>query len=943
MDSDDRPTSSQPFPTIEFRGELRPSQRDVVEIAERKLARRERTLHVVAPPGSGKTVLGLYLWAEVVRRPALVLSPNSAIQAQWAARTDLFDVPGGQRISTNPREPGLLTSLTYQSVTLPMRASESLDARANGRWIDRLVENGEADDPEEAAVWIDDLQRHNPGYHDERLAAYRKEVRDEQSRGGDSLELLHEGSRETLTRLRDAAVGLIILDECHHLLGHWGRILADAHDFLNGPVVIGLTATPPDIDSKDGVDGERYREFFGPIDYEVPVPGVVKDGFLAPYQDLAYVVRPDDAELRFVARADEQLHAIVDSLCEPPEQETATSPEPDDEGVADGTLTGWLLRTLAERRLPTGTVDEWTEFERRDPSLAEHGRLFLLRRDEPLPEEVPELVLSPRELEDVDEMTYLPTVLDRYVRHRLRRSPNEADHHLAGEIATRLRLLGWQVTETGTRPCLSPVGRVLAFSRAKTRAPVRILRRESEVLGDRLRAIVVADFEKTSSISTEVAHLLDAESGGAVAAFRALLSDPVTDELDPILVTGASVLVDDDAAARFDDEARRWFAERGYQVELVLGVEDGFHVVTGRGRDWSPRHYVEMITDLFQRGITRCLVGTRGLLGEGWDANKVNVLVDLTTVTTSMSFNQLRGRSIRIDPDEPEKVANNWDVVCIAPEFTKGLDDYRRFTRKHATTFGVTDDGVVERGVGHVHAAFTEIRPELLDGSVAALNEEMLVRAGRRAEARAAWRIGEPYEGTAVRTVECRAPAADREEWPPFRGAQEPWSDHSLTIAVGRAVYFALCDAKLVSGGNLRFGDRAGGFVRMFLESADAADSRLFAEAVGEVLGPLVKPRYVIPRAVEIRRETWLSWLLPSVVGRFFRERARETVMLHGVPTILARNRDLVAHFEKRWNEFVSPGIAVYAHRGTGSKLVESARRDGLLPRGHVVAKDVFR
>jgi len=28
-------------------------------------------------------------------------------------------------------------------------------------------------------------------------------------------------------------------------------------------------------------------------------------------------------------------------------------------------------------------------------------------------------------------------------------------------------------------------------------------------------------------------------------------------------------------------------------------------------------------------------------------------------------------------------VANNWDVVCLAPEFTKGLDDYERFIKKH--------------------------------------------------------------------------------------------------------------------------------------------------------------------------------------------------------------------------------------------------------------------
>ena len=84
-------TIRTPFPELAFQGTLRPSQREVIEMASAKLASgTDRRLHIVAPPGAGKTVLGLYLWAQVVKRPAVVLSPNSAIQAQWAARIDLF-------------------------------------------------------------------------------------------------------------------------------------------------------------------------------------------------------------------------------------------------------------------------------------------------------------------------------------------------------------------------------------------------------------------------------------------------------------------------------------------------------------------------------------------------------------------------------------------------------------------------------------------------------------------------------------------------------------------------------------------------------------------------------------------------------------------------------------------------------------------------------------
>ena len=48
--------------------------------------------------------------------------------------------------------------------------------------------------------------------------------------------------------------------------------------------------------------------------------------------------------------------------------------------------------------------------------------------------------------------------------------------------------------------------------------------------------------------------------------------------------------------------------------------------------------------------------------------------------------------------------------------------------------------------------------------------------------------------------------------------------------------------------------------------------------------------------------------------------------MYHAVPTALARNRSDVNVFQKYWNRLVSPGEAIYAHRGEGEELVHRAR-----------------
>ena len=231
--------------------------------------------------------------------------------------------------------------------------------------------------------------------------------------------------------------------------------------------------------------------------------------------------------------------------------------------------------------------------------------------EHPLPHGVPETIL-PFEWETPQiptELRILMPVLGRYIRNALRRSESAADRELAEQATDRLRMFGVQVTETSTQVCASPAGRIMAYSKAKAQAVVPILNAEFQVLGDSIRAVVIADYEKTSAVNEEITHLLDEESGGAIQAFRQLLTDPNTDLLDPILVTGSTVLIDDDLAPYFLEEARAWLIQENADVELELTEpEDGFMVVRGLGSEWSPRLYIRLITAMFQKGV--CLLYT---------------------------------------------------------------------------------------------------------------------------------------------------------------------------------------------------------------------------------------------------------------------------------------------------------------------------------------------
>ena len=175
------------------------------------------------------------------------------------------------------------------------------------------------------------------------------------------------------------------------------------------------------------------------------------------------------------------------------------------------------------------------------------------------------------------------------------------------------------------------------------------------------------------------------------------------------------------------------------------------------GDGFGPAAWTALATAHLVEGETHCLVGTRGLLGEGWDCPALNVLVDLTSAATATAVAQIRGRSLRRDPDDPSKIASNWTVVCLADGHPRGDADWLRAVRKHEALLALAPDGEIETGIGH-SLPRTVSRPS--DMPAAALRLEVTAAALQRAAdplgVRAAWRIGEPYDGAETPTLRLR-------------------------------------------------------------------------------------------------------------------------------------------------------------------------------------------
>lgn len=194
--SEARP-QAEPYAGLAYPRPLRRHQREALEALEAARAAGRQRAWVVLPPGAGKTLVGL----ETIRRearPAVVLCPNTAIQGQWVRGWRQLAHPNGDNpvaSSTGRDLAAPVTVLTYQSL----------------------------------AVFDDETGEPDAG---------------ERPGSGAQLDRLHPNGRALVTALQAAGPITLVLDECHHLLEVWGRLLAEVLELLPEAVVLGLTATP---------------------------------------------------------------------------------------------------------------------------------------------------------------------------------------------------------------------------------------------------------------------------------------------------------------------------------------------------------------------------------------------------------------------------------------------------------------------------------------------------------------------------------------------------------------------------------------------------------------------------------------------------------------------------------------------------------------------------
>jgi len=970
---------------LKFKYPFRKHQIMILEKFDKVLGARQNSrlkYHIVSPPGSGKTIAGIEI-AIRLKAPALIMCPNTAIQGQWMDKVKMFvpddsDIQLSSLVSSDPNELKFLNVFTYQSLSIPDNSDESEIIIAENLWADALSKSSGIP-IEESLDRIYKMKDSNAESYAKELSKYTNKLRHQNLKDTavDLFEILHPNAKKLIMSLKSSGIKTMIFDECHHLQNYWALVMAEIAQKLEISNLIGLTATPPITDDKEKM--ECYTTLLGDIDFQIPTPAVVKDGMLAPYQDLALFCVPLPEEYEFIKNSHLKFQELTLSF---------------DSQNSDFYF--WISDRIINRKLVTGEPQEWSNFFKTRTNFAIAGVKYLLKNHCKLPWDIPVTEAMYSEI-TMDDWCAL---IEDYALNLLKLSSKEEDKALYDQIREALRSLGYVLSENGIRAYSSPIDRILAYSKSKIESLKLLLKNEMKVMGDKIRVAIITDFEFSNALSLKkLENLLDEESGGAIRVMKELTSDDETDKLDPVMVTGSNLLCDDDLAQTFIKLSKEWAVQNSFEFDLSIdpAVIGKFSSIIGTGKDWCSRTAVLFTTYIFEQGITKCIIGTRGLLGEGWDSINLNTLIDMSTVTTFASVNQLRGRSIRKSEAEPKKLANNWDIICIAPGLEKGYNDLLRLFRKHENFYGICDDGQIQCGINHLDGSLSLGETHLSQEDIKNINQRMTLKGDNRAKAYEMWGIGKPYENTdmgccelkILKPIVMKASSVYGEEqrilssklkssiystivsgfllgtlkylipgyvetayitgsiggllginaYRNFSSFLSYGNEKFLNITIISSIkdisislFNALkeCDLvdKTLDDNKIVINERDDGTIRVHLEASEN-DSTLFSSSLSEILSPIGDQRYAVERyEVPVPQISFMKFLY---MVRYGLNKCPPVLMCyHPLPTVF-NLKDRAIVFQKYWNKFVSPGEVIFLKGEKGQKVLEKYGRINFL------------
>ena len=514
----------------------------------------------------------------------------------------------------------------------------------------------------------------------------------------------------------EANLGTLCLDECHHLRNEWWKSLEIFRKSFADINVISLTATPP-YEGEPAL-WERYVAMCGEIDEEITVPELVKEGSLCPHQDYVYFSFPTKEEEKQLDQFSTQKRTFLKNL----------------------SSDSMFCEAVRTSRALDGTISEDELLN--EPKYLSATLIFLRHKGIEFPKQFQQLLGASRlPMFDLAWFEILLQGMLFDVPHWYDLSEEDLK-----ELKSELKSLGL-IDRKQVQLCRNKkIDQLLNQSLGKLNAVRDIFKAEYETLGGNLRQLILTDFIRKDF----EAHLgnpkVQYSQLGVLPYFEVLRRELVEQQLDvPIAVlTGSIVIIPTGVKSRL--EAVFGADKITFQPVGQLDEKDYVKVrLVGSQHD-----LVRAVTQLFQEGHIHVVIGTKSLLGEGWDAPCVNSLILASFVGSFMLSNQMRGRAIRIWPENPDKTSSVWHLVSINlaekklfkkeedEEVAVGIDspDMELLQRRMKQFLGLHyNENTIESGVERLNLGTIKFTKK----DLTKLNQETIERSRNREELKKRW------------------------------------------------------------------------------------------------------------------------------------------------------------------------------------------------------------
>jgi superfamily II DNA or RNA helicase len=602
---------------IRFKYSWRTYQDRVLKEIESHLS--DNKLHVIAPPGSGKTVLGL----EVVRRlnkKTLILAPTITIRNQWVDRfVELFSNNTFQDYSFSLDKPDIITSSTYQSLH------------------SAFTRHGEIPDDSDDEVESD--------------------------------ESLFSDDFDILKTLKCHNIEVIVLDEAHHLKTEWWKSITAVIKSLSNVTVISLTATPP-YDSTQ-LEWMRYMELCGPVDAEISVPELVKEKNLCPHQDLIFFSEPSESESEAINQFYQQINGILVSIGADREFEKIISELP-----------------------AVVTPEDFSEQIYNDVESYASLIIFLQHKENPICRELQKVLGL--ESQNIPPLTgeWFETLLTFLIFKEPSISSLDKIKSIKKDLKAYSAIEHRKVL-FARKPRFN---KMLSSSISKFRSIRDIVNLEYNVLGDDLRLVILSDYVRKDSLTGRTVI----DKFGVIPIFKYLndqWSETHRDFSERMAVLSGSIcIIPNSVIPRFTERALKYGMDESDIRFIPVPSYDSFSeiVLISSKKNLT----VSIITDLITEGTLNIIIGTKSLLGEGWDCPAINSLVMATFIGSYMLSNQIRGRAIRSDRFNPRKTSNIWHLMCLDTANRENNYDHELLTLRFKCFSGLdSEDNYIRNGM----------------------------------------------------------------------------------------------------------------------------------------------------------------------------------------------------------------------------------------------------